>query len=114
MRLLYTASDGEFRWTKGIIRSEEIPPYTIFLHTWGEQEVIFDDLRDIENAQSKEGYQNIRFFAQEAERDGLNYFWVDTCCIGKANNTELSKAISSFSLVSERRKVSCLPFKCQE
>jgi hypothetical protein len=95
MRLLYTASDGTLRWTKDIIRSEEIPPYAILSHTWGEQEVVFDDLKDIENAQSKEGYRKIRFCAQQAERDSLNYFWVDTCCIDKANNTELSEAINS-------------------
>ena len=57
--------------------------------------MVFDDLKDIENAQSKEGYRKIRFCAQQAERDGLNHFWVDTCCIDKANNTELSKAINS-------------------
>jgi hypothetical protein len=95
MRLLYTASDGTLRWTKDIIRSEEIPPYAILSHTWGEQEVVFDDLKDIVNAQNKEGYRKIRFCAQQAKLDGLDYFWIDTCCIDKANNTELSKAINS-------------------
>jgi hypothetical protein len=100
MRLLYTASDGKLRWTKDIIRSKEIPPYAILSHTWGEQEVVFNNLKDIENvedvnAQSGEGCQKIRFCAQQAKRDGLDYFWVDTCCIDKANNTELSEAINS-------------------
>jgi hypothetical protein len=95
MRLLYIASDGTLQWTKDIIRSEDIPPYAILSHTWGEQEVVFEDLKDIENAQSKEGYRKIRFCAQQAERDGLNHFWVDTCCIDKTNNTELSEAINS-------------------
>ena len=100
MRLLYTTSNGKLRWTKDIVRNEDIPPYAILSHTWGEQEVVFDDLNDIENtedtnAQSKEGCRKIRFCAQQAKLDGLNYFWVDTCCIDKANNTELSKAINS-------------------
>ncbi|RYO53180.1 hypothetical protein AA0113_g9296, partial [Alternaria arborescens] len=95
MRLLYTASDGTLGCTKDIIRSEEIPPYAILSHTWGEQEVVFDDLKDIVDAQRKEGYRKIRFCAQQAKRDGLDYFWVDTCCIDKANNTELSRAINS-------------------
>jgi archaellum biogenesis ATPase FlaH len=95
MRLLYTASDGTLRRTDDIIRSEEVPPYAILSHTWGEQEMVFDDLKDIENAQSKEGYRKIRFCAQQAERDGLKYFWVDTCCIDKANHIELSEAINS-------------------
>jgi hypothetical protein len=95
MRLLYTASDGTIGLTDDLIRSEEIPPYAILSHTWGEQEVVFDDLKDIENAQNKDGYRKIRFCAQQAERDGLNHFWVDTCCINKINNTELSEAINS-------------------
>lgn len=95
MRLLYTASDGALRWTEDIIRSEEIPPYAILSHTWGEQEVVFDDLKDIVGAQRKGGYRKIRFCAQQAKLDGLDYFWIDTCCIDKANNMELSKAINS-------------------
>ena len=58
-------------------------------------EVVFDDLKDIVNAQKKEGYRKIGFCAQQAKLDGLDYFWIDTCCIDKANNTELSKAINS-------------------
>jgi hypothetical protein len=33
MRLLYIVSDGKLRWTKDIIRSEDIPPYAILSHT---------------------------------------------------------------------------------
>ncbi|KAH8719160.1 hypothetical protein GQ44DRAFT_687973 [Phaeosphaeriaceae sp. PMI808] len=100
MRLLYTTSDGKLRWTKDIIRSEEIPPYAILSHTWGEQEVVFDDLKSLDSvndidAKRKASWDKIRFCAQQAKRDGLDYFWVDTCCIDKANNTELSEAINS-------------------
>ena len=100
MRLLYTASDGKLRWTKDIIRSEEIPPYAILSHTWGEQEVVFDDLKSLAgvkdiHAKRGAGWNKIRFCAQQAERDGLKHFWVDTCCIDKMNNTELSEAIDS-------------------
>jgi hypothetical protein len=95
VRLLYTASGGTIGWTNDIIRSEEIPPYAILSHTWGEQEVVFDNLKDIENAQNKEGYRKIRFCAQQDKWNGLNHFWVDTRCINKTNNTELSEAINS-------------------
>ncbi|KAF2183509.1 HET-domain-containing protein [Zopfia rhizophila CBS 207.26] len=44
---------------------------------------------------SKASYKKIRFCAEQAAKDGLQYFWVDTCCIDKKNNTELSKAINS-------------------
>ncbi|KAI1664089.1 Heterokaryon incompatibility protein [Pyrenophora tritici-repentis] len=100
MRLLYIESDGKLKWTKDLI-GDKTPPYAILSHTWKEgQEVTFTDLKGLDNAldvdtQSKEGYQKLRFCAQQAKRDGLEYFWVDTCCIDKSNNTELSKAINS-------------------
>jgi hypothetical protein len=100
MRLLYTESDGGVRWTKDYIGNDEIPSYAILSHTWGEQEVTFDDLKSLDSVKdtevkSKAGWDKIRFCAQQAKRDGLDYFWVDTCCIDKANNTELSEAINS-------------------
>jgi hypothetical protein len=100
MRLLYTTSDGKFRWTKDIIRSKDIPPYAILSHTWGEQEVVFDDLKSLDcvkdvDAQKKASWNKIRFCAQQAERDGLEHFWVDTCCIDKSNSQELQEAINS-------------------
>ncbi|KAI1663836.1 hypothetical protein L13192_12233, partial [Pyrenophora tritici-repentis] len=100
MRLLHTTGDGRLGWTEDLI-GDKIPPYAILSHTWKEgQEVTFANLKDLDNAvdvdtQRKEGYRKIRFCAQQAKRDGLDYFWVDTCCIDKANNTELSKAINS-------------------
>jgi hypothetical protein len=100
MRLLYTTSDERLGWTEDLI-GKKIPPYAILSHTWKEgQEVTFADLKDIDNAenfdaQSMEGHRKICLCAQQAKLDGLDYFWVDTCCIDKSNNTELSKAINS-------------------
>ena len=39
------------------------------------------------SGKSKAGYDKIRFCGEQARRDGLQYFWVDTCCIDKANHT---------------------------
>jgi hypothetical protein len=100
MRLLYTTSDGRLRWTEDLI-GDKIHPYAILSHTWKEgQEVTFDDLKSLDNvedieAQSKEGYQKIRFCTSQAKRDGLDYFWIDTCCIDKSNSSELQEAINS-------------------
>jgi len=44
---------------------------------------------------SKAGYDKIRFCGEQARRDGLQYFWVDTCCIDKSDSAELSEAINS-------------------
>ena len=101
MRLLYTASDGKLKWTKDLFGDDIIPRYAILSHTWQDgQEVIFDDLKNLDDfkvldAKRKAGYDKIMFCAQQAQRDGLCYFWVDTCCIDKSNNSELSEAIIS-------------------
>jgi hypothetical protein len=62
--------------------------------------VTFADLMELDNAadmdgQIKEGYQKLRFCAKRAQRDRLDYFWVDTCCIDKTNSQELQEAINS-------------------
>jgi hypothetical protein len=100
MRLLRTESDGRLRWTEDLV-GDRIPPYAILSHTWQEgQEVTFDDLKKLDNAtdfetSDKGGYYKIRFCAQQAKRDGLDHFWVDTCCIDKTNSSELQEAINS-------------------
>lgn len=101
MRLLYTTSDGRFEWTKNYINNLEIPHYAILSHTWTDgQEVTFDGLKKINNAKeigspNSEGHRKLRFCAQQAKQDGLDYFWVDTCCIDKSDSSELQEAINS-------------------
>lgn len=94
MRLLQVDVNGEFSLTDDLINN--IPPYAILSHTWGEdhEEVSFIDLTRGPR-RTKAGYRKLRFCAQQAARDGLQHFWVDTCCINKENNTELSEAITS-------------------
>jgi hypothetical protein len=94
MRLLEIKNDGELSLTENLI--DGIPPYAILSHTWGEDkdEVSFDDLVS-GTGKSKPGYKKIQFCAEQAPRDGLQHFWVDTCCINKSDYTELSEAINS-------------------
>ena len=94
MRLLEIKSPGEYCLTKDLI--DNIPLYAILSHTWGEdeEEVTFNDFVT-GTGNSKIGYRKIQFCAEQTIRDGLKYFWVDTCCINKSNNTELSEAINS-------------------
>ena len=95
MRLLECDSSGGFSLTKDIV-DDKIPPYGILSHTWGAdtEEVTFRDLKD-GTGKKKAGYDKIRFCGEQARRDSLQYFWVDTCCIDKSNNNELSEAINS-------------------
>lgn len=41
----------------------------------------------------KLGYKKIEFCGEQASRDGLKYFWVDTCCISKKAYAEIQFAI---------------------
>lgn len=96
MRLLRRSRTGDFTLTDDLASDEVIPPYAILSHTWGadDEEVTFDDL--INGAgKHKLGYKKIRFCEEQVVRDGLEYFWIDTCCINKANKAELSLAINS-------------------
>lgn len=94
MRLLEQNSNGDYSLTEDIV--DNIPPYAILSHTWGipTEEVTFRDLID-HSGISKAGYNKIRFCGEQAKRDGLQYFWVDTCCIDKSSSAELSEAINS-------------------
>jgi hypothetical protein len=95
MRLLQHSNTGEFSLTNNLVGDDKIPPYAILSHTWKDgQEVTFRDLMD-GTGKSKTGYDKIRFCGQQAECDGLRYFWVDTCCINKSDYVELQDAINS-------------------
>jgi hypothetical protein len=94
MRLLQINSAGGFSLTEEY--SDNVPCYAILSHRWGldSEEVSFEDIRE-GRASNKSGYAKIEFCANQAKQDGLKYFWVDTCCINKANLTELSESIMS-------------------
>ena len=94
MRLLEGDGKGEFSLTEDFVNN--IPTYAILSHTWGDagQEVTYQDLVG-GLGRSKAGYQKIRFCGEQAARDGLRYFWVDTCCINKTDAVELQKSINS-------------------
>jgi hypothetical protein len=95
MRLLELNNTGEVSLLKDII-GDDVPQYAILSHTWGAdgEEVTFKDLMD-GTGKSKTGYNKIRFCGEKAKRDGLRYFWVDTCCIDKSSSAELQEAINS-------------------
>lgn len=70
------------------------PPYAILSHTWGEEEVVFEEIEQDE-AVEKQGYDKIRGCCAQAKAAGLRFAWVDTCCIDKRSSAELSEAINS-------------------
>jgi hypothetical protein len=94
MRLLKYDEHGKVCLTRDLMGKDEIPPYAILSHTWGNEEVTFQDLTN-GTGKEKNGHDKIRFCMQQAERDGLHHVWVDTCCINKTDTTELQHAINS-------------------
>jgi hypothetical protein len=94
MRLLHFTDDEELSLTADMFNDSNIPPYAILSHTWGDEEVHYDDIGNV-RGMTKAGYAKILFCARRAAADGLQYCWVDTCCINKSNSSELSEAMNS-------------------
>ncbi|KAF4977797.1 hypothetical protein FZEAL_5763 [Fusarium zealandicum] len=79
---------------------KDIPEYAILSHTWGDaqDEVTFKELSNtqaLDDLSHKKGFGKIKLCAARAQEDGLQYCWVDTCCIDKSSSAELSEAINS-------------------
>ncbi|RDW85474.1 hypothetical protein BP5796_03799 [Coleophoma crateriformis] len=92
MRLLEMKCPDEFSLIQ--IATHNTLPCAILSHTWTDQEVTYQDL--ISGAgKYKSGYEKIKFCGEQASRDGLQHFWVDTCSIDKSDAAELSRAINS-------------------
>ncbi|KAI0482585.1 hypothetical protein GGR56DRAFT_196853 [Xylariaceae sp. FL0804] len=76
------------------------PPYAILSHTWGpdDEEISFLELQEADTGRSdtlKPGWVKFDGCCAQAEQDRLDYVWIDTCCIDRANLTELTEAINS-------------------
>ncbi|TFA98847.1 hypothetical protein CCMA1212_009450 [Trichoderma ghanense] len=97
-----------------------VPRYAILSHTWGDEEITIQQLRRLGGCSQlslaspqtldkkrratvlKKGYIKISGAAQLAVSRGLDYLWVDTCCIDKTSSAELSEAINSMYLWYEQ------------
>ncbi|KAF1360098.1 HET-domain-containing protein [Lizonia empirigonia] len=93
MRLLHF--DAQDRLILTDFRGKSIPPYAILSHRWSDSETLIEDISNRNYKHKREGYQKLRFCAEQAAKDGLQYFWVDTCCIDRWDKNERSKAINS-------------------
>ncbi|RYP71079.1 hypothetical protein DL771_005013 [Monosporascus sp. 5C6A] len=95
MRLLNTCT-----WEmKEFVSDAHIPPYAILSHTWGstEDECSFQEWQHLPALaiKQKEGFQKIEYCCRQAAKDGLEWVWIDTCCIDKTSSAELTEAINS-------------------
>ncbi|EEY20149.1 HET domain-containing protein [Verticillium alfalfae VaMs.102] len=86
-----------------------IPPYAILSHTWGTEdgsEVTFRQWLE-RNASpiTSAGLAKILKSCEIAAAEGLQYVWVDTCCIDKSSSAELTEAINSMFMWYHRAHV---------
>ncbi|KAH7381547.1 heterokaryon incompatibility protein-domain-containing protein [Pyrenochaeta sp. MPI-SDFR-AT-0127] len=82
---------------QSFIDDSQIPRYAILSHTWGTEEVTFEQFQNAQHVDLERtlGFQKILLASQQTLRDGLGYVWVDTCCIDKTSSAELSESINS-------------------
>ncbi|KAI1388094.1 HET-domain-containing protein [Hypoxylon trugodes] len=88
---------------------QDVPPYAILSHTWTKHEVTYRDMNNRKVASRKEGYPKIVDTCRVASEYGLEYVWIDTCCIDKSSSAELSEAINSMFAWYKESKI-CIVF----
>jgi hypothetical protein len=93
MRLLDTKT-LELHEFLGDTESKEFPRYAILSHTWGEEECSLREM-SLPEVTQRAGFRKIKYCCEQAVKDGLQWVWVDTCCIDKTSTAELSEAINS-------------------
>lgn len=74
MRLL----NAQTRRLSEFMGGDGIPPYAILSHTWGRDEVTYQDIESLDSGLAKEGYTKIKYCCDQAIKDGLYWAWVDT------------------------------------
>ena len=105
MRLLHTQT-FEF---KNFFDSS-LPKYAILSHRWGseDEEVSYKQFRKGSVPADLPGLVKIQEFCRLADQRGLQWAWVDTCCIDKRSSAELSEAINSMYKWYKRSTLCCV------
>jgi hypothetical protein len=96
IRLLTWTDEGELRFHE-FEGEVALPAYAVLSHTWhtnNKEEVTYEDL-ETGSGQHKAGYTKIDFCKKQASVDELAYIWIDTCCINRKSEPELSEAVNS-------------------
>ncbi|KAF2721785.1 hypothetical protein K431DRAFT_207095, partial [Polychaeton citri CBS 116435] len=76
---------------------DEAPPYVTASHRWQkEPEATMEDVLQKHNTNSA-GFQKVMGFTQSVRNHvtGMDWVWIDTCCIDQRNNPEVSEAVIS-------------------
>ncbi|KAH8602820.1 heterokaryon incompatibility protein-domain-containing protein [Bisporella sp. PMI_857] len=104
MRLLHAETKKLFEFF-----DKQIPKYAILSHTWGVEEVTFQEMQAFPRlCETKAGWLKIINCCRLALTQGLQYVWVDTCCIDKSSSSELSEAINSMFNYYRTAQICCV------
>ncbi|KAI4269161.1 MAG: hypothetical protein LQ337_007451 [Flavoplaca oasis] len=82
----------------------DVPVYAILSHRWGPREISFKEVRN-RTAPPGPALRKIERCCQLAVSKGLQWVWIDTCCIDKRSSAELSEAINSMYKWYQRSEV---------
>ena len=83
-----------------------IPRYAILSHTWNQEEVSFKEIRKSRpDTHEKPGHIKLELCCLQARKDGLEWAWIDSCCIDRRSSAELSEAINSMFKWYERADI---------
>ena len=75
---------------------DKVPRYAILSHTWGDGEVLFQDIeKPASHYEKLKGFSKVDKCCALARSDGWEYIWIDNCCIDQKSSAELSEAINS-------------------
>ncbi|CZR59826.1 uncharacterized protein PAC_09720 [Phialocephala subalpina] len=77
------------------VNSSKEHSYAILSHTWEDEEVTLQEMAHLDQARRKKGFSKIEWTCRLALERGIQYAWVDTCCIDKSSSAELTEAINS-------------------
>ena len=83
--------------TFSVFHHPGVPPYAIASHRWKPGTEV--SLGDIEKKRStnKDGYKKVEDFCAfvRDHLDGVDWVWIDTCCVNQKSSAEVQEAISS-------------------
>ncbi|KAK7468313.1 hypothetical protein VKT23_002827 [Stygiomarasmius scandens] len=73
-----------------------VPQYAILSHRWGAEEIGHQEFSSpTAETKLKSGYRKILDACKQALLDGLEYIWIDTCCINQEDRGDVHRNIRS-------------------
>lgn len=82
------------------VSDTSFPRYAILSHTWEDAELTFEEFQNVSKLRKKPSSKKITEFCARARKDGLDWAWIDTCCINKSSSAELSEGRQNYGQIT--------------